>query len=106
MNARVRALFVSVLVLSVAAAAVIAVDVYSWRGRRADDMRTFQRATGGVGMGAIATPLWQFINYDARIVSVDDSMTWPVPGGYSYGPDRTGSVSCFQETPEDQWIAR
>jgi hypothetical protein len=106
MNARVRALFVSVLVLSVAAAAVIAVDVYSWRGRRADDMRTFQRATGGVGMGAIATPLWQFINYDARIVSVDDSMTWPVPGGYSYGPDRTGSVSYFQETPEDQWIAR
>ena len=106
MNARVRALFVSVLVLSVAAAAVIAVDVYSWRGRRADDMRTFQRATGCVGMGAIATPLWQFINYDARIVSVDDSMTWPVPGGYSYGPDRTGSVSYFQETPEDQWIAR
>ena len=93
-----RVLFVWIVVLSVAAAAVITVDVYSWRGRRADDMRTFQRATGGLGMGAIATPLWQFINYDARIVSVDDSMTWPVPGGYSYGPDRTGSVIPFRNS--------
>lgn len=92
--------------LFVAAATAITVDVYSWRGRRADDMRTFQRAVGGLGMGAIATPLWQFMNYDPRIVSVDDSMTWPVPGGYSYGPDRTGTVSYFEETPEDQWIAR
>jgi hypothetical protein len=106
MNARRRTLFTWVAILVVAAAAVIAVDVSSWRGRKAEDMRTFQRATGGVGMGAIATPVWQFVNYDARIVIVDDSMMWPVPGGYSFGPDRTGSVTYFEETPEDQWIAR
>jgi hypothetical protein len=84
----------------------IAVDMQVWRGQRAEEITTFQRATGGLGIGAIATPIWQFINYDARVLSVDDSITWPVPGGYSYGPDRTGAVSYFDEIPEDQWIVR
>ncbi len=106
MNTPGRILFGWVAILIVAAAAVIAVDVFSWRDRKAEDMRTFQRATGGIGMGAIATPIWQFINYDARIVVVDDSMMWPVPGGYSFGPDRTGSVTYFEELPEDQWTVR
>ncbi len=106
MNARRRTLFAWIAILVVAAAVVIAVDVFSSKGRKAENMRTFQRATGGTGMGAIATPIWQFINYDARIAIVDDSMMWPVPGGYSFGPDRTGSVTYFEETPEDQWIAR
>ena len=57
-------------------------------------------------MGAIAAPIWQFINYDPRIMSVDDSITWPVPGGYSFVPERTSTVSSFDEKPEDQWISR
>lgn len=95
-----------VILLVVLTAAAIALDMQAWRGRRAEDIRIFQRATGGLGMGAIATPIWQFINYDARIFSVDDSITWPIPGGYSYGPDRTGTVSYFEEVPEDQWVIR
>ena len=92
-----------VVLLVVITAAAIALDMQFWRGHKTEDIRVFQRATGGLGMGAIATPIWQFINYDARIFSVDDSMTWPVPGGYSYGPDRTGTVSYFEEVPEEQW---
>jgi hypothetical protein len=93
-----------VVLLVVMAGAAIAVDMKAWQGRRAENIRTFQRAVGGLGMGAMASPIWQFINYDARVLSVDDSITWPVPGGYSYGPDRTGTVSYFEEVPANQWI--
>lgn len=101
-----RFVLILVIILMVMTAAAIALDMQAWRGHKAEDIRVFQRATSGLGMGAIATPIWQFINYDARIFSVDDSITWPVPGGYSYGPDRTGTVSYFEEVPEDQWIIR
>lgn len=93
-----------VALLVVMAGAAIAMDMQAWQGRRAEDIRIFQKATGGLGLGAIACPIWQFINYDARILSVDDSITWPVPGGYSYGPDRTGTVTYFEEVPGNQWI--
>jgi hypothetical protein len=99
----VRVVLILVLLLVVLAVTCIGLDMHAWRGRKAMDARIFQRATGGLGMGAIASPIWQFINYDARVLSVDDSITWPVPGGYSFGPDRTGTVSCFRELADDQW---
>jgi hypothetical protein len=99
-----RIVLAAVVLLTIMAGTAITLDMQAWRGRRAEDARIFQRATGGLGLGAIATPIWQFINYDARILSVDDSITWPIPGGYSFGPDRTGTVSYFEEVPEDQWI--
>ena len=101
-----RLVLILVILLAIMAGAAIATDMNAWQGRRAENVRTFQRATGGLGMGAIASPIWQFINYDARVLSVDDSITWPVPGGYSYGPDRTGTVTYFEEVPENQWIIR
>ncbi|MGD8228122.1 MAG: hypothetical protein PVH82_06910 [Desulfobacteraceae bacterium] len=101
-----RLTFILVLILVFATAVAIALDTLAWRGHKSDNIRVFQKAVGGLGMGAIATPIWQFINYDTRIFSVDDSITWPVPGGYSYGPDRTGTVSYFEEFPEDQWNIR
>ena len=104
MERRSRLVLYSVILLVIITAAAIALDMQAWRGRRAEEIGIFQRATGGLGMGAIATPIWQFINYDARVLSVDDSITWPIPGGYSYGPDRTGAVSYFEEVPENQWI--
>jgi hypothetical protein len=99
-----RIILMVVVVLALMAGAAIALDMWAWQGRKAAEATIFQKATGGLGMGAIATPIWQFINYDARIFSVDDSITWPVPGGYSYGPDRTATVSYFEEAPENQWI--
>jgi len=104
MERRSRMVLVLMVLLIVMAGVAIAMDMKTWQGRRAENIRIFQRATGGLGMGAIASPIWQFINYDARILSVDDSITWPVPGGYSYGPDRTGTVTYFEEVPENQWI--
>jgi len=106
MERRSRMVLILVVLLMVIAGAAIAVDMKAWQGRRTENIKIFQKATGGLGMGAIACPIWQFINYDARILSVDDSITWPVPGGYSYGPDRTGTVTYFEEVPENQWITR
>ena len=99
-----RLVLILVILLAIMAGAAIVIDMKAWQGPRAENIRIFQKATGGLGMGAIACPIWQFINYDARVLSVDDSITWPVPGGYSYGPDRTGTVTYFEEVPENQWI--
>ena len=99
-----RTVLAALIVLVLATVTAVSLDLHAWRGKRADDIRAFQTALGGLGMGSIATPIWQFINYDARICPVDDSITWPVPGGYSYGPDRTGTVSYFEEIPKNQWI--
>lgn len=82
----------------------IAYDQYSWKRIKADQMVAFQKMVGGVGMGAISTPIWNFINFDPRIQPVDDSITWPIPGGYSYGPDRTATVSYFEEIPVNQFF--
>lgn len=82
----------------------IAYDRYSWKRVQADQMILFQRMVGGVGIGAISTPMWNFINFDPRIQPVDDSITWPIPGGYSYSPDRTATVSYFEEIPVNQLI--
>jgi len=79
-------------------------DHYSWKRVQADQMIAFQRMVGGVGMGAISSPVWNIINFDPRIQSVDDSNTWPIPGGYSYGPDRTATVSYFEEIPVNQLL--
>lgn len=106
MERRAKKLLIVVATLVVVTAVAVSIDLYAWKYRNAESIRVFQQACGGLGMGAIATPIWQFINYDARTLPVDDSITWPVPGGYSYGPDRTGTVSYFEEVPEDQWIDR
>ena len=82
----------------------VVVDVYSWKNVKADNIITFQVMLGGLGMGAICSPIWNFINFDMRIQPVDDSITWPIPGGYSYSPSRTATVSYFEEVPRDQLI--
>ena len=94
--------FLGILILLTVAA--IASDMYIWRRVQAKKMIAFQEMVGGVGMGAISTPVWNFINYDPRIQPVDDSITWPVPGGYSYGPDRTATVSYFEEIPVQDMV--
>jgi len=106
MEQRRRVVLACLLTFVIAAVAAVGLDSHSWGTRGLEPSRTFQKAVGGLGMGAIAAPIWQFINYDPRIMSVDDSITWPVPGGYSFGPDRTGTISSFQETPEYQWVTR
>jgi len=82
----------------------IALDQYLWKRVHTDQMVAFQRMVGGIGTGAISTPIWNFINFDPRIQPVDDSTLWPIPGGYPYGPDRTATVSYFEEIPTNQFF--
>ncbi|HUU81279.1 MAG TPA: hypothetical protein VMW90_07515 [Acidobacteriota bacterium] len=102
MNKKIRSYLTLLCILLVLTAAAIGMDTYVWRHVQAEKVVAFQRMVGGVGMGAISTPLFNFINYDPRIQPVDDSVTWPVPGVYSYGPDRTASIFYFEEIPMDQ----
>ncbi len=103
-KSKVYLFFLGILILLTVTA--IASDMYIWKQVQAKKMIAFQEMVGGVGMGAISTPIWNFINYDPRIQPVDDSITWPVPGGYSYGPDRTATVSYFEEIPKNQLVKR
>lgn len=103
MQKRSRIVLFFVILLVLVAGAAIALDMQTWRVRETEDMSVFQKAVGGLGMGAIATPIWNLIDYDPRIFSIEDCITWPVPGGYSYGPDRSATVSFFKEIPKDEW---
>ena len=104
MEKRSRIVLFIVVLLVIITGAAIALDIQAWRGRQTDDMRVFQKGVGGLGMGAIATPIWNLVDYDPMIFPVEDCIVWPVPGGYSYGPDRSATVSFFKEIPEGEWI--
>jgi hypothetical protein len=104
MGKKIRFYLLFLIVLIALTVLAILWDQYSWKRVRSDQMVVFQRMVGGVGMGAISVPIWNFINFDPRIQPVDDSITWPIPGGYSYGPDRTATVSYFEEIPVNQLL--
>ncbi len=57
----------------------------------------FQNYVGGLGIGASVSPEWGFINYDPRIDHVDETSLWPIPGGYSYSPERGMTVGDIEE---------
>lgn len=104
MGKKIRFYLLFLIVLICLTILAVAWDQYSWMGIRSDQMVAFQKMVGGVGMGAISSPIWNFINFDPRIQPVDDSTLWPIPGGYSYGPDRTATVSYFEEIPVNQLL--
>ena len=103
MGRKIRFYLFFLIVLVALTVSMIAWDQYTWKNLRSDQMVAFQKMVGGIGMGAISTPIWNFINFDPRIQPVDDSTLWPIPGGYSYGPDRTATVSYFEEIPTNQF---
>jgi hypothetical protein len=104
MSRKIKSYFLFLAVLIALTILTIALDQYSWKRIQSDQMVAFQKMVGGVGMGAIGTPIWNFINFDPRIQPIDGSTLWPIPGGYSYGPDRTATVSCFEEIPGNQLL--
>jgi len=106
MSRKIRFYFLFLAVLIALTILTITLDQYSWKRVQSDQMVTFQSMVGGVGMGAISSPIWNFINFDPRIQSVDDSTLWPIPGGYSYSPDRTATVSYFEEIPVNQFMIK
>jgi hypothetical protein len=104
MGGKIRFYLLFLIVLIALTIFAIAYDQYSWKRIHPDQMVAFQRMVGGVGMGAISSPVWNIINFDPRLQPIDDSTLWPIPGGYSYGPDRTATVSYFEEIPVNQLI--
>ncbi len=56
-----------------------------------------QEYLSGLGLGAVIRPEWGFLNYDARIDFWDETTLWPLPGGYSYSPDRGFSIIDIKE---------
>jgi hypothetical protein len=59
--------------------------------------KLFQTALGGMGMGATTVPSWNFGDFDPRLQPGGYDRSYPIPGGYSYSPDRLTMVSSFQD---------
>ena len=91
-----QGVFLSVLLLCMlVVGTVIRHDVLTGQANRASSQYQLQRYIGGVGMGAVTVPAWNFSDYDPRLeVAADDSF-YPIPGGYSFSPDRLGMVTSF-----------
>jgi hypothetical protein len=94
---KVNRLIITIAFLLVSSMLIILSEWHSWRNYESVKMKAFQGYVCGLGLGAAVNPAWGFISYDARIDSVDETQLWPIPGGYSYSPDRGLSVSDFRE---------
>lgn len=76
-------------VAALTAAAMILVSDGSGRGKEEQSAgRMFQRTVCGLGIGSALRPDWGFATYDPRVDSADETRLWPVPGGYSYSPEK------------------
>ncbi len=56
-----------------------------------------QEYLSGLGLGGVVRPSWGYLNYDPRIDFWDETILWPLPGGYSYSPERGFSVIDIRE---------
>jgi len=74
---------------------VLALDAHHWKAMSDQNMRKFQNLAGGLGMGAVTAPAWSIFDFDPRLQPVDESTLRPFPGGYSYSPSGTSSVTRF-----------
>ncbi len=87
--------------LSVLAACFLVVSLVVFRDVSArqrgyqDDQFLFQQAIGGVGLGSVTVPAWNFSDYDPRLQDLSEDVLYPIPGGYSYSPDRMAMVTSF-----------
>ena len=80
--------------LLVATASVLLLNGGGSSGGERVAARHFQRMAGGLGLGATVRPRWCFVNFDPRIEHCT-CMEQPLPGGYCYCPEHTGTVSFF-----------
>lgn len=75
--------------------------LYQESGDRITKMQSaredFQSSLGGMGMGAVTVPAWNFGDFDPRLQPSGYDRVYPIPGGYSYSPDRLSMVSQFQD---------
>lgn len=84
----------TLLCLTVIVITFLSVEYYINTGKPHRDIgNNFQQVVHGVGIGATAKPTWCYINFDPRIDPRCTCIEWPIPGGYCYCPDHTGTVS-------------
>ncbi|HHT9139025.1 MAG TPA: hypothetical protein ACFYEK_17495 [Candidatus Wunengus sp. YC60] len=89
----------SLLLLSILSCLVLAVVIYLSTesliaGKTTNSIgNSFQQVMHGVGIGATTKPTWCYINFDPRIDPRCPCIEWPIPGGYCYCPDHTGTIS-------------
>jgi len=58
---------------------------------------SFQRAVGGLGLGAVAAPRWSFHALDPRLAPTDETLCAPLPGRIFPNPDASSGVGRFPE---------
>lgn len=90
-------LLTAIAFLLILSAFIILSERRTWKNYESMEIKAFQSYAGGIGLGATINPAWGFISYDPRVDSVDETQLWPIPGGYSYSPDRGVSVSDINE---------
>src|SRR3990167_4650758 len=91
---KISLLFISVLLCFVLAVIVYLSTESLISGKTTNNIgNNFQQVVHGVGLGASTKPTWCYINFDPRIDPRCPCIEWPIPGGYCYCPDHTGTVS-------------
>jgi hypothetical protein len=68
-------------------------ETMEWGRETAKNEQDFQKLAHGLGIGATTVPAWCYINFDPRRDARCTCIEWPIPGGYCYCPDHTGTVS-------------
>ena len=88
-----------VCIVSLVAIVVIVLffEINRQKTRQQETRETFQYALGGIGTGAATVPAWNFGDYDLRMQPGGYDRIYPIPGGYSYSPDRLTMISGFQD---------
>jgi len=93
MNKKTFTILGIVMSLVIAVIAYLSVEyLYAEKVQNKNEMN-FQQLVQGLGLGASVNPTWCYINFDPRIDPRCPCIEWPIPGGYCYCPDHTGTVS-------------
>jgi len=74
--------------------AVLAADPFLVAAGGVRASQQFERMAGGLGLGATVRPRWCFVNFDMRLEPCTCHER-PLPGGYCYCPEHSGTVSYF-----------
>ena len=93
MNKKTFTILGIVMSLVIAVIAYLSVEyLYAEKVQNKNEMN-FQQLVQSLGLGATVNPTWCYINFDPRIDPRCPCIEWPIPGGYCYCPDHTGTVS-------------
>ncbi|HIP39869.1 MAG TPA: hypothetical protein EYG88_10910 [Desulfocapsa sulfexigens] len=97
MEKGVTTLLACIVFLGVSIAMVLSLESGNRKTAMQEAQQSFQAAVGGMGMGATTVPAWNFGDFDPRLQPGSYDRLYPIPGGYSYSPDRLTMVSNFQD---------